>query len=395
MIEGSPTPRRLLFVITSLTLGGADRQVRDLAGAFDDRGWEVRVVSLTEPNPWPEDLMARHVRVETLAMRPTIPHPSSLVAFARLVRRWRPDVVHGHMFHANLLTRLARPLAPVPLLVSTVHSANEGGAWRYVASRVTYALSDVTTAVSKAALDESIRRRSVPRGGILLVPNGIDLAAFPSNRPERARMRELLGLSPDAFVWLNASRLVALKGHAILLAAFQEVRRSHPHAVLLIAGSGPLDADIRATAAQMGLLDAVRFLGTRADVPALLQAADAFVLSSLWEGLPVALLEAAATGLPVVATDVGGNQEIVLNRVTGLLVRPEAAALAGSMSELMELGHDGRAAMGVAAVEHVTSQFSLRQIVDRWEELYEDGLARSPSRRRWPVAGSRTAPARP
>ena len=193
----------------------------------------------------------------------------------------------------------------------------------------------------------------------------------------RQAVREQLGCAPEAFVWLTVGRLEPVKNHLELLRAFREVAAGHPHARLLIAGQGSLQAATEQRIVELGLADRVRLLGLRRDIPDLLNAADAFVLPSLWEGMPLTLLEASATALPIVATDVGGNSEVVLDGKTGYLVPPqEAKALTQAMLRVMLLSENDRIAMGQAGRAHVVQNFDLERVVDRWESLYRELLQR-------------------
>ena len=181
-------------------------------------------------------------------------------------------------------------------------------------------------------------------------------------------MRAELGLT-DEFLWLAAGRLEAVKDYPTLLEA---MARAPENARLVIAGDGPLRDGLVELAARLGLDGRVRFLGFEADVTRWMQAADAFVLSSRWEGLPMGLLEAGACALPVVATDVQGTGEVVVDGVTGTLVAAgDAVALAEAMTRVMQAPEVERLAMGTRARQRVIEKFSMESVLDRWEALYE------------------------
>jgi glycosyltransferase involved in cell wall biosynthesis len=274
------------------------------------------------------------------------------------------------MVHANLLARLSRLLARTPVVISTMHNFNEGGQLRYVAYRVTDPLSTITTAVSRAAVDEAVRRHAAPSRKITYVPNGIDVSAYRPDGAERAAYREVLGTS-GAFLWVAAGRLVEAKDHATMLHAFGRLRASGSRSVLLIAGAGPLEQGLRRLSGSLSLAEHVRFLGMRTDLPSILRAADAFVMSSAWEGLPVVLLEAGATALPIVATDVSGTRDVVVDGVSGTIVPPgDPAALAAAMQRLEGLPAEERVAMGTASRAHIESEFDADAVADRWEAMY-------------------------
>ena len=232
------TTRSVVYVITALGVGGANLQVLALSSAFRARGWEVGIISMMPPKVDVSNLEADGIRVATLGMRRGIPDLRAVIRLRRHLRAWRPAVVHSHMVHANLLTRVTRPISDVPVLVSTAHSFNEGRTWRYLAYRLTDRLSDVTTNVSAAAMAEAIRRGAVRSDRVLLVPNGVDLARYDAAAGQRATTREELGIPDDAFVWLAAGRFVPAKDYPNMLEAFARFRANAGRATLLIAGIG-------------------------------------------------------------------------------------------------------------------------------------------------------------
>jgi glycosyltransferase involved in cell wall biosynthesis len=368
---------RIFFLSTSLGMGGADSQLLAAAQELRVRGHEVLVVSLTPLGPM--GLQARRVGIptESLDMRRGVPDPRGLVRLARLVRAWRPDVVHSHMVHANLMARAVRLVAPVPVLVSTIHNIYEGGPLRMAAYRLTNGLVDHITIISEAAAERFIRERIIPKDLVTVVPNGVDPELFrkvPAG--VRDELRHSLGLGGE-FVWLAVGRFEVAKDYPNMLRAFVTVRERYPGAVLLLAGKGSLQEETEALVRELNLAAAVRFLGVRNDVPALTSAADAYVMSSAWEGMPMVLLEAAAGGLPIVSTRVGGNQEVVLDGDSGFLAPPrDDRALGAAMVRLMELPDAKRRAMGERGREHVRAHYGLARVVERWEGLYQDVLAR-------------------
>lgn len=367
---------RIAFVSTGLNYGGAETQLVRLAVALQKRGWQVGVISMLPPGAFTEELAEAGIAPATLNMRRGVPDPRAVTALAKILRQWQPEVVHSHMVHANLLARMARLLCRIPVLVSTAHSISEGGRWRELAYRLTDPLADITTNVSRAAADRYIQAGVAPKGKIAFVPNGIDTAMFKPDPAAGRRVRDELGLR-EAFVWLAAGRFEAAKDYPNMLRAFKEVTPQRPEAVLLLAGQGSLREETERLAGELGLQDKVRFLGVRRDMPQVMNAADAYVLSSAWEGLPMVLLEAAACGLPIVATAVGGNGEAVLDEESGYVVPARnAGALARAMLRMTALPEAERRRMGEAGRRHIESCYSLERVADRWEELYKVLLRR-------------------
>jgi glycosyltransferase involved in cell wall biosynthesis len=370
-------PIRILYVITALPYGGAETQMVYLATGLKARGWEVRVVSLLPPSAYARELKATGIQVDSLALRRRVLDPRAPFRLAKIFRRERPHVVHSHMVHANLLARLARPLAKVPVLVCTAHNINEGGRYRELAYRITDFLCNLTTQVSPEGLERYVRIGAVPENKIRYIPNGVDTQRLRPNPEARRRLREEQGLGTD-FAWLAVGRFDPQKDYFNMLRAFASVIREKPEAQLLIVGDGPLRLAAEELAQNIGLKDKVRFLGTYRDVPGLMNAADSYVMSSAWEGMPMVLLEAGATGLPIVATDVGGNREVVRNGETGFLVTAnDPAALADAMVHLMDLSKRERQRMGKAGRQYIEANYSINRILDIWEALYRDSIRKS------------------
>jgi glycosyltransferase involved in cell wall biosynthesis len=368
---------RIFFLSTSMGMGGADSQLLSAAQVMRSRGHNVIIVSLTALGPMGLQARAMGIRTESLDMRRGFPDPRGLVRLARLVRAWRPDVLHSHMVHANLMARALRLIAPIPALVSTIHNIYEGGRLRMAAYRLTNGLVDHMTIVSQAAADRFVGDGIVPRELLTVVPNGVDtelIRGVPAGT--RESLRHSLGLGCE-FVWLAVGRFEIAKDYPNLLRAFARVRAQAPHAVLLLVGRGSLQRETEALATELGLGGAVRFLGVRSDVPLVMSAADAYVMSSAWEGMPMVLLEAAAAGLPIVATTVGGNHEVVLNKATGFLVPPrDEKALASAMLRLGGLSDARRRSMGERGHEHIRTHYGLSRVAERWVEIYREVLVR-------------------
>ena len=370
---------RILFLSTSMGMGGADSQLLSAAQELRGRGHEVLIVSLTPLGPMGLDARRLGLRTESLEMRRGLPDPRGLVRLARLVRDWRPHVVHSHMVHANLMARALRLVSPVPALVSTVHNIHEGGWIRMAAYRWTNALVDRMTIVSEAAAERFINDRIIPRELLRIVPNGVDTeqtGRLPAGT--REALRRSLGLE-HAFVWLAVGRFEVAKDYPNMIRAFARVRERQADAVLLLVGRGSLQEQTEALVRELGLTPAVRFLGVRSDVPVVMSAADAYVMSSAWEGMPMVLLEASAAGLPIVATAVGGNREVVVDGESGYLVPArDDEALAAAMLRLCARSGAERRAMGEKGREHIRANYGVRRVADRWEELYQEVLAQRP-----------------
>jgi len=369
--------KSIIFVVNTLTHGGAEIQVSRLAIGMRRRGWRVSVVAMVQPRALEDQLRAADVEVACLGMRPGVPNPVAILRLSRFIRARSPRVVHSHILHANLLSRVSRLTARMPVLVCTAHSLKEGSRLHELGYRYTDRWADLTTNVSQAAVDRYVAEGLAPAHRIRFVPNGVDLRQFHHDGADRDRLRRELGVE-GKFVWLAVARLEASKDYPNLLRAFSRAVSAKPAAdpVLLLVGRGKLEATLRHLTETLGLSDRVRFMGVRDDVPSLMSAADAQVLSSSVEGMPLVLQEASATGLPVVATDVGGNNEVILDKISGLIVPPNNShALAEAMQQMMAMTPQQRTEMGRAGRNHVQSQYDIEGVLDRWENIYEELLA--------------------
>jgi len=284
-------------------------------------------------------------------------------------------VVHTHNANAHYHTVAAGLGLPLAKVINTRHGMGASrpgsrGEWLY---RRTMARTDIVAAVCEAARARFAQQGVRPRERLLAVPNGIRVEAFScASEERRVALRNALGLAPDVRVVGTVGRLNPVKDQATLLRAFARVHAASAGTALVLVGDGALRAALEAQSAALGLGDAVRFLGDRNDVRQLLQGFDAFVLSSLSEGYSMALLEACASGLPIVATDVGGNREIVAEGRNGLMVAPaDEAALAEAMAAL--LNEPARAArMGQAGREWALREASIATMATRYDALYRD-----------------------
>jgi glycosyltransferase involved in cell wall biosynthesis len=368
---------RIVLLSTSMGMGGADKQLLSAAQELKSRGHAVLLISLTPLGPMGLEARSRGIATESLEMARGIPDPRGLIRLGRLVRRWNPDVLHSHMVHANFMARALRLFLRVPALVSTIHSLHEGGRLRMAIYRLTNSLVDKMTIVSEAAADRFVSNGIVPKSLLQVIPNGVDIDQFrevPANT--RMSLRSSMNLDRE-FVWIAVGRFDPPKDYPTMLRAFAQIRKRSPATVLLLVGQGVLQPETESLARELKLGDGVRFLGVRNDVPEIMSAADAYVMSSAWEGMPVVLLEAAAAGLPIVATDVGGNHEVVCEGESGFLCpagNPDA--LAHAMLRLSALSEEQRRAMGERGRRHVQANYGLGRMVERWEELYREVLAR-------------------
>jgi glycosyltransferase involved in cell wall biosynthesis len=362
----------IVHVVENLNRGGLERMVIDLATMQQRQGHRCRVVCLFEAGALAHELETQGIPVLACGKRRGL-DLRALLRLRRAMTGHAADVVHSHNAVAHYHAVWASTGSGIRRVINTRHGmgANRNSRRREGLYRRAMARTDAVALVCAAARDDAVRRGIVPPGKASVVPNGIRVGQFQPASPEhRARLRAMLELPPQARVVGSVGRLNWTKDQASLIRAFAAVRRRVADAVLLLIGDGELRAELEQLAAATLPDASVRFLGDRGDVCELLPGLDLFALSSLSEGYSMALLEACASALPIVATAVGGNGEIVRDGVNGKLVPPaDADALAEAMIALLDapaaaqvLGAQGRA--------WVEAEGSLERMAERYEALY-------------------------
>ena len=369
----SPT-RTVVHYVDSNTYGGCEALVLLLLSGLDRNAW--RPMLFHHESPGVERLLTEAARrgIPCRAV-PRITNrnlPTALMRFAGELTRAQTSVFHMHL-NFPLGCRYATTAAlvgRVPAVVATSHlwSSVSDVRFRGIRQRLRTAIVDRYVAVS-AGLGKDLRNTlGIPDAKIRVIQNGIDVAAF--RRPCDPAVRAFLTDGTNRPVVFTPARLHSQKGHIFLLDAAVHV----PDALFVFAGDGEERSRLEDRARQLNIADRVRFLGSRQDVPALLACCDVFVLPSLYEGLPLSVLEAMAAGRPVVATAISGTDEAVIDGVTGLLVPPaDAGALAAALNRLLS-DRELAARLAAAGRAAVNEKFSSDVMVRNTAQLYEELL---------------------
>lgn len=369
--------------VLEATVGGTRRHVLDLCHGLPAERFEQHLVCSSRTPAFQadiQDLRAAGLRVTILPMRREINPPadlSALWALSELLRRERPDIVHGHSAKGGFLARMAaRLVQPRPATVYNPHAfpfqmaVGPVRRWAYrELERWAGRYTDRLVAVCPSQLALALEHRVVPPGRVVLIRNGVrpTEAAEPA---ERDAVRAELRVPPDVPVFGTVAALAPQKSIASLVRAVPTVLRDPLPACFVIIGDGALRPELERLAASLGCAKQFRFLGQRQDVPRLLTGMDVFVLPSLWEGLPYALLEAGLARLPVVATDIPGCRDLIVPSETGLLARPgDPLDLAVKLMELWRSPE--RSVMGGRLRERVLREYGLGQMLDGHAALYE------------------------
>ncbi|MDH4113621.1 MAG: glycosyltransferase [Actinomycetota bacterium] len=374
-------------MVTRLNVGGHARQALFLTKELPARGFQTRLVWGTSGRAEGEltptsDIPATHMPWLARELSPSA-DLRTLQALSGVIRRWRPQVVHTHLAKAGALGRLAARRMHVPVVVHTFHGhvlqqyfSDLKNAAFAAAERALAARTDALIAVAPQVRDDLLAKGIGREDQWHVVPVGVDLATLLRTRssPEEARAR--LGLPTGGSVIGVVGRLAPVKDHRTFFEAAARLLSDRPDTTVVVAGDGQLRESLEAEARLM-LGDRVRFLGWVEDLPSLYGALDVVVLTSRSEGTPVALIEAAASGTPVVATGVGGVPEVVRDRETGLLVPPrDPVAVAAQILTLLQ-DPQGARKMGEEGADWVRDRFSQDRLADDLTGLYMELLARS------------------
>lgn len=373
--------RRILFVIGSFAVGGTERQLALLATRLRARGWAVRAIGMEKTGPLIGTLEAAGVRVLDGGYRsetasyvkgPLLALSAVRVLFHALVGR--PDVIHCFLPLSNFVGAMAGRLAFVPLVVTSKRAL--GGhqdrqpAWKWI-DRFANSLSDRIVANSRAVALDTQSRDGYDVSRIVVIPNGLDFSAFDGRPGARDVIRQQLGLSPTEIAIVMVANLIPYKGHRELIQAFAQLAKSDSRLRLFLVGRDDgIGAGLTAEMERLGVQEKVNLTGPRADIPEFLSAMDVGVMASHEEGFSNALLEKLAAGLPVVATDVGGNPEALEGMPGCVLVRSrDAEDIARGLSVAIGRSADNDQDRQLRR-RLVRERYSVEAMVDAYERLY-------------------------
>ncbi|MCP5364682.1 MAG: glycosyltransferase family 4 protein [Hyphomicrobiales bacterium] len=364
---------RILMTLTSLQVGGAERNVVALLPHLRNEGLDVSLCTLgTQQDSFLAGKVAQHsiTRFDLGARR--LIDPSAFKRFLRLIKEQNVELLHAEDQYATLFCAAAAPLTGVKWIYTRHNEIEEQPNRRAkIKAELTFRAARGATrciAVSEAIRQGFHRRTQIPTERIVTIHNGIDITPFTAGTSTKIEKRRELGWKPDDVVLIYVAVIRKDKGHDVLFKAAPRIRECVPNAIIKIVGDGPHAAIRKQEASHLS--DYVEFMGQRDDVPALLMAADLLVMPSRTEGLPTAPIEAAAAGLPVVASDVGGTKEIVADGETGFLVPAgDADALAERVIHLLQQPDGGRQ-MGLKARERVQRLFTLENQAALTAQLY-------------------------
>jgi glycosyltransferase involved in cell wall biosynthesis len=380
---------RVLHVIESLGRGGAERQLVDVVSNTDRSCFEHTVCHLRPPEDFAQGIREGGGEVIGLDLVGGRRWLAGAARLGKVVRARRPDLVHTWLYDANVTARLMCLAGKRLPLVTSLQCADyepetlRAAGWPPLKVGLLRRLDGISArwsgsvfaACSSFVMRSAARHLGIPAGRIRVIYNSVAPDTLRCEPGEAQRLRRDLGLSEDAVVFLNVGRLDPQKGQAVLLRAFRRLMPDAPGARLVLVGDGPLAAELRSLASQLGLGDRVLFLGKRSDVGACLAMADVFVFPSLFEGLPLAPVEGMFAGLPCIGSRIGPLEEVIRDPSEGVLVAPGSDEdLAAAMLALWR-DPARRAVLGACGQRAVLGRFHSRVTMPQWEELYRS-LAR-------------------
>lgn len=376
----------VLHVLTSLGRGGAERALTDLIARSDPRRFRHIVCHFGSAQDLAGEMHAAGAEIVSLGVADR-PRPALHAAtrLRQLIRERAPKVVQSALFEANVATRLAVLGSGIPNICWIVSmeydpASVRAAGWPKSTNQARRFLDAATAklagtrfvACSDAVSASAIERLHIHPGRVQRIYNPVAISNVTATAQETRSAREALGLSPESFLFLSIGRLDAPKDHDTLLRSFARLAADRPEARLVIVGKGPLEAQIRGRADELGIRERFRLLSGVPRIAPYLAVAKAFVFPSRIEGLPVALLEAMTAGLACIASAIPPHEEVVTERREGLLFRPgDDEALCRQMYRLMDdsaLARD----IGMRAHEAALARFSTQIIIPQWEQLWEE-----------------------
>lgn len=377
-VGGVPRPSvRVMHVVYRLQPGGMELGVVKLVNGLDPAVVHSSICS-TVPASGLRELVSPDVPIFELRRRDGN-DPRLIWELLELFRRERPDIVHTHGWGTLVEGWSAARLARVPIVVHGEHGTLQLNRVQRRVQRFVWARADRLLSVSSRLADRMSAATGFPRDRITVVTNGVDLSRFTS--VSRTDARRALDIPDDVVVIGTAGRLVPVKNQSLLLEALGALSRQGVPFMGLIAGEGPLRDDLTAKATALGLGSRIRFLGHRPDPETVYAALDLFVLSSHSEGMSNTILEAMASGVAVVATRVGGADELVADGVTGVLVPPSSKEQLAVALLALATDESRRRSMGMAGRDRAGSVFGLSRMIREYESVYREVVERPSAER--------------
>lgn len=326
----------VLQLMTDSKIGGAERVVLWTAKNLNKQRFNVSICCLAKRGPIFDEAEREGIRIFSLGLRGKLDF-LKIFNLIKLLREQKIHILHTHLFHANIAGRVIGRFAGTPIIISSEHIMGLESSWRLFLNKLTSRFADKIIAVSVAVKNFLIKDAKIEYTKIEVVQNGIELSNFYNAVFEKDKTKARFNLSNSDKIIGTVARIHKQKGHEYLLAAAKKIITKYPQVKFLIVGEGPLKEKMQKLSSCMGIEKNIIFTGFFRDVPSIMSVFDIFVLPSLWEGLPITIIEAMAMKKPIIATNVSGNPELIEENVTGFLVSPrDVDSLAEAISKLLD-----------------------------------------------------------
>jgi glycosyltransferase involved in cell wall biosynthesis len=364
----------ILHVISKLPVGGVENQLSMILRKYDKKKFCPFVCSLSDKGEIGKEIEDLGIEVIPLNKLKHRFDWTIVKDIYNLIKMRNIKIVRTHQYHANLYGRLAALLAKVPCIVASVHNVYtiDKKIHRRLINRFLARFTDKIVAVSEIVKKDILKYDGLREDKVMVINNGIDTDRLLSM--DGNIIRTEFYISSDVPVIGTIGRLTFQKGQKYLIEAVSKIKEKFPKIMLLVVGDGPMKEELQNYAKTLGLNEHVIFTGSRRDVPALLAAMDIFVLPSLWEGLPNALLEAMASGKSIIATDILPVREVINSEKEGILFPSRNSSAIASSIEFLLVNKTFAVIIGNNAQKRAYSDFNITTTVDKYTNLYEDIL---------------------
>lgn len=359
---------KVLHLIHKLSSGGAENGVINLLNNINNEKFSPSVCTFVGKG----DQTYRLDKKKTIIYELNKRHGNDITIPRKLIKIFKkdkPHIIHTHGWGTLCEGVLSGKYAKIPIIIHGEHGTIQDKKWNIFVQRIFWRLANQILTVSYEHSKELCQRIGFNIEKIKVIPNGVDTNRFYTNKTN-VYLRERLNFQQNDIVIGSVGRLVAVKNQSLLIKAFSIIVQKHSNVKLILVGDGPLKNVLQKRAKEYGLSSNIQFLGKRYDIPEIMASMDIFSLTSDSEGMSNTILEAMSSGLPVIATNVGGNKELIYQNATGILVPPkDVYALANALSYVI-INKDIRKKMGRSGRKRAVEKFSIEEMVHGYEKLY-------------------------
>jgi len=361
--------KRVLHFIGSLEMGGTENMLLLYLKNTKSKNLEHSVCTLYSGGALEKEFQSAGIKVYCLGIKGKFSLPIAIARFKKLVEELHPNIIHSYLLQENLVARLVGKLTNTKVICGKRDTDRHKSRWKVALDLSTMGMAELHVSNSREGANE-LTAYGLPHQKIKYIPNGKDLKKFdlPIGKIEA---KKRIGCSENEILLGCIARLYEFKGQKYLIQALPSVLGKYPKAKIVLVGGGSMEESLQELAKSLGVEEKVLFLGERKDIPELLKAFDLFVFPSLREGMPGALMEAMASGLPVIATNIDGNNELIVDGENGVLVSPERPQQISAKIILLLENKEMAERLGEKAKETIEKKFSIDNMVTQIDSLYE------------------------